>query len=91
MIYLAVNKRYFILIDNDCGEFGGNQIFESLLEVKEQFNDWGNQDELGEEEDIVLNTWTIGECLPHWNMSMQEYTGSGFTRCEGSNEMDFIK
>lgn len=91
MIDLDEKKEYFLLVDCHNESFGGYRIFESLTEVKQQFNDWGNNDEIGETKDYVLNNYSISECLELWVMSIHKYDGSKFKKCEEDKFLSFIK
>ena len=75
MIDLDDNKEYYILIDEQGGNFGGGLIYESLEEVMDKFRDWADSDEY---EDATLKDWTLGDCIENWTMGIKKYDGSDF-------------
>lgn len=85
MISLDNERRYFILIDNQGGSFGGGRIFEGTDELIEQFQEWADSDDY---EDPKLKDWTISQCIENWDMDLKEYDGIDFVDA-GDSILDY--
>lgn len=72
MINLDNEKDYYILVDNEGGNFGGGRIFESKKEVFEQFEQWADSDERD------ITGYTMADLIDTWNIDIRYYNGSEF-------------
>ena len=77
-----------MLEDQQGAGFASGVIFEGLAEIKGKFNGYAEQEEYGSD---VKNTWTIGDCLEHWQFTLYTYDGGKWVEVEGSTELSFIK
>ena len=84
MIYLGDEKNYYIMIDQQGGVFGGYRIFEGIEEVKNQFEEWGDSDEI---EDI--ENMTISDCISLWQIDVKRYNGKDFTNELSDEELNY--
>jgi len=86
MIFLNENKEYYVLYDKEEESWCKDTIYEGLDEVLEQFNDYGNLDEIGEYDDYVLQNMSISDCLNHWCWAeLHKWNGYNFTKIDPPN------
>ena len=78
MIHLSDEKEYYILVDGECGSFGGRRICESKAEVFEQFEDWADSDERD------ISDYTLGDLIEVWNIEIKKYSGKDFVELSES-------
>lgn len=86
MILLDHKKQYFILIDNQGADFAQGCIYEGLEEVMNQFRQWATADRY---EDPMLEDWTIGDCLTHWQFTLKNYQANDWNEVHGSVELNY--
>ena len=74
MIILNDNKEYYILIDEDNGEWCHGIIFEGVEEIISQFREYADQDDYDDD----LTGSTLGYCAENWHFTIKKYQSTDF-------------